>query len=142
VRERLPFAVAVTSLLVALPGCEGGPSYATVSGRVTLDGKPLAKASVTFIPVPPPGSQVAGDAASGVTDENGMYTLKTFTSKGWKDGVQVGKHRVAISQQETRGEGDRSVTIQRLPKKYNETTELTADVAAGTNQRDFPLQSR
>ena len=141
-RERLPVAVVVMFLLVALPGCGGGPTLATVSGRVTLDGKPLANAAVTFIPVPRPGSQVAGDSASGMTDENGRFALRTYTVQGWKDGVQVGKHRVSISQQETRGEGDRSVTIQKLPRRYNEATELTADVAAGANQKDFELQSR
>src|SRR5437870_9275801 len=106
----------VIVLLVALPGCGGGGmKYAPVSGKVTMDGKPLAKVSVIFSPLPTPGSNIAGNTAGGVTDENGQYTLKTSTPDGLKDGAQVGKHRVSISLQETRGEGDRSVTREKLP---------------------------
>jgi len=107
-----------------------------------MDGKPLAKVSVVFSPVPKPGSQIAGDTAGGLTDENGQYTLKTSTANGLKDGAQVGKHNVRISLQETRGEGDRSITREKLPKKYNEQTTLTADVTAGGPPINFELTSR
>src|SRR5262249_18812054 len=127
---------------VALQGCSGGGvKFAPVSGKVTMDGKPLAKVSVIFIPLPVPGSDIVGDTAGGVTDENGHYTLKTSTRDDLKDGAQVGKHKVRISLQETRGEGDRSVTREKLPKKYNGETELTAEVAPGNNQKDFELKS-
>jgi hypothetical protein len=144
VRARLPLTLVLVSLLVALQGCSGGGGvkYAAVTGKVLMDGKPLAKAAVTFVPIPKPGSDIAGDTASGLTDENGQYTLRTITKDGWKDGAIVGKHRVSISKTETRGEGDRSVTMQLLPKKYNEYSELTEDVAAGSNQKDFELKSR
>ena len=142
-RARFAVAVVVMLLLVALQGCSGGGvKYAPVSGKVTMDGKPLAKVSVIFIPLAKPGSDIAGDTAGGVTDENGQYTLQTMTRDGMKDGAQVGKHKVSISLQETRGEGDRSVTREKLPKKYNEQTTLTADVTAGGPPIDFPLTSR
>ena len=140
-RARLLLSFVFVFLLLALQGC-GGRSYAPVSGTVTLDGKPVAKAVVTFIPLPDPGSKEAGDSASGKTNEKGEYTLQTYTPRGMKDGAQVGKHKVSISQQETRGEGDRSVTREKLPKKYNEQTTLTADVTAGGPPIDFPLTSR
>jgi hypothetical protein len=143
VRSRLPLSVVVIPLLIALQGCGGGGvKYAPVSGKVTMDGKPLAKVSVVFIPLPKPGSDIAGDTAGGVTDENGQYTLKTSTRDGMKDGAQVGKHKVTISLQETRGEGDRSITRQLLPKKYNENTELTADVTTDGKPINFELKSR
>ena len=45
---RLRFLVALTVLASA--GCGvGSYKISTVSGRVTLDGKPLANASVTFV---------------------------------------------------------------------------------------------
>ena len=106
-----------------------------------MDGKPLAKVSVIFIPLAKPGSDIAGDTAGGVTDENGQYTLQTMTRDGMKDGAQVGKHKVSISLQETRGEGDRAIVREKLPKKYNQETELTRDVNAGSNQLDFDLKS-
>ena len=142
-RSRLSLTFAVIPLLVALHGCDSsGMKYAPVTGKVTMDGKPLAKVSVVFSPVPKPGSQIAGDTAGGLTDENGQYTLKTSTANGLKDGAQVGKHNVRISLQETRGEGDRSITREKLPKKYNEQTTLTADVTAGGPPINFELTSR
>src|SRR5581483_2223328 len=142
VRARFAVAVGVLLPLVALQGCSGsGVKYAPVSGKVTMDGKPLAKVNVIFIPLPQPGSDVAGDTAGGVTDENGQYTLQTMTRDGMRDGAQVGKHRVSISLQETRGEGDRSITREKLPKRYNQETELRADVTPGGNQLDFELKS-
>src|SRR5262249_53512413 len=85
-------------------GCGGPKKFAPVSGTVTMDGKPLAGATVTFIPVPDPGSIEAGDGSVGKTNEKGEYTL--MSSKG-RSGAQVGKHKVSISIQETkRGESE------------------------------------
>jgi predicted small lipoprotein YifL len=141
-RGRLRLVSPALFLLVGLAGCGGGgPSYAPVTGKVTLDGKPVAKAVVTFSPVPKPGSTMAGDSASGTTDEAGAFTLRTYSQGGWKDGAQVGPHKVSISRQETRGEGDRSVTTEKLPKRYNLETELTFEVKSGNNQKDFDLKS-
>jgi hypothetical protein len=142
VRARFAVAVGVLLPLVALQGCSGsGVKYAPVSGKVTMDGKPLAKVNVIFIPLPTPGSDVAGDTAGGVTDENGQYTLKTSTHDGMKDGAQVGKHKVSISLQESRGEGDRAIVREKLPKRYNQDTELKADVTPDSNHIDFDLKS-
>jgi hypothetical protein len=128
-------------LLVVLQGCGGGVRFAPVTGKVTLDGKPVVKAVVTFNPLPQPGSDIAGDSASGTTDENGQYTLKSYVKGDWKDGAQVGKHKVTISLQGSRGEGDRTIIWEKLPKNYNRETELTRDVNAGSNQIDFDLKS-
>jgi len=143
VRGRLLLVFGSLFLLTVLQGCGGGGvRFAAVSGKVTLDGKPVAKALVTFNPVPQPGSNIAGDSASGTTDENGQYTLKSYVQGSWKDGAQVGKHKVTISLQVSRGEGDRSIIRETLPKKYNQETTLEADVTSGKNEKDFPLTSR
>lgn len=78
------------SLLVA-SGCGGGtsgPSYANVSGIVTLDDKPIEGATVTFSP------KGEGSMSLGLTDAAGKFTLKTATGK---NGAAVGEHSVAIS---------------------------------------------
>jgi len=56
-------------LLLALAGC-GGASYQVVpvSGKVTLNGKPLAKAHVTFAPIGGLDKET-GSPAHGQTDE-------------------------------------------------------------------------
>jgi hypothetical protein len=65
-----------------------------VSGRVTLDGKPLAGATVLFQPVAAEGSMSApAPGSSGKTDADGRYTLMASTGE---HGAWVGKHRVMI----------------------------------------------
>jgi len=76
-------------LLPLLLGCgTGGPELAPVSGRVTLDGRPLELADVVFQP------EGALSPSYGRTDTEGRYQL------GYKRGVTgaiVGEHMVAIS---------------------------------------------
>ncbi|RMG39220.1 MAG: hypothetical protein D6725_05605 [Planctomycetota bacterium] len=57
-------------------GCGGGSDSANVEtvpvqGTVTLDGKPLEGATVTFVPV----NEGQGLPATGTTDEEGRFTL-------------------------------------------------------------------
>jgi hypothetical protein len=48
---RLTLTVLVLALVLVSAGCgPGGPEIAYVTGRVTMDGKPLANATVVFIP--------------------------------------------------------------------------------------------
>ena len=136
-RTRLPFGFVSLVIVFAL-GC-GSSKFAPVSGKVTLNGKALPKAVVTFIPVAEAGSIEAGESSVGKTNDDGQYTL---TSTMGKNGAKVGKHKVSISIQETRGEGDRSITTEKLPKRYNENTELTCDVPSGGKaDANFELKS-
>jgi hypothetical protein len=128
------------TMVLAL-GCGGGKKIVPVSGTITMNDKPLVGATVTFLPIPDPGSVEAGDTSVGKTNEKGEYTL--VSSKG-KNGAQVGKHRVSVSIQETkRGESEeRDRTVEKLPKRYNADTELTFEVpSGGTDKADFPLKS-
>jgi hypothetical protein len=56
-------------LLFVAVGCAGGNG---VSGTITLDGEPLPDARVQFTP-----TDKQGRIASGQTDSNGFYSLKT-----------------------------------------------------------------
>jgi hypothetical protein len=82
-------------LLVALPlplaGC-GRPPLGTVSGVVTLDGKPLPDVEVRFLPDPEQGTR--GANASCYTDTQGRYVLRT--ERHGRDGALVGIHRVVF----------------------------------------------
>jgi hypothetical protein len=143
VRARLPLSLVVVFSVVGLQGCgAGGVRFVPVTGKVTMDGKPLAKVGVTFIPQAKPGSEIAGDVSSGVTDDNGEYKLTAFVKGGEKEGAQVGKHKVTITQKDVRGEGDRQIIREKIPKKYNIETTLSADVKAGGPPINFELTSR
>lgn len=123
---------------IALCGCESSqPSnVGRVSGKITLEGQPLPDALVKFSPVKPGGS-----SALGKTDSDGNYKLSYASGI---EGAEIGENRVSIS---TYAEGDpdgdppQPRVPEKVPLKYNDQTELTADVKAGDNQFDFPLKN-
>jgi hypothetical protein len=126
-------------------GC-GSKKLAPVSGTVTLNGKPLVGATVTFDPIAEKGSIEAGHASMGKTDEEGRFTLQT--TKG-ENGARIGKHRVSISvMNQQAGDTDERpprggwpVTDQ-VPAEYNTESKLTFEVPpGGTDSADFPLKS-
>lgn len=118
---RLGLLVAALSL----GGCSGGgPTLGSVTGTVTLDGRPLADADVEFAPR-------EGRGSIGVTDGQGRYEL--FYTNARKGGL-VGTHTVRI------GNGAKGAV--KTPARYNRDSELTVDVKAGVNELNFDLRSR
>jgi hypothetical protein len=74
-------------------GCSG-PKLVPVTGRVTLNGRPLKNVRVEFHPDPDQGT--AGPSSSAVTDDDGRFTL-TCPSRDNAPGAVVGHHRVVLS---------------------------------------------
>lgn len=106
------------------------PKLAPVSGVVTMDGKPVSNAIVAFNP---PG----GQSSFGPTDADGRYRLSYIDKL---EGAAIGPHVVSIT---TRTEGPDSIGKKDpIPAKYNEKSELKADVKPGVNQLDFSLESK
>jgi hypothetical protein len=130
------------SLVLGL-GCGSG-KFAPVSGTVTMNGKPLAGATVMFSPIAKEGSIDAGPGSGGKTNEKGEYTL---TSDTGRNGALVGKHRVSISlmgqgTSETDERRRPGTPVNQVPLRYNGKTELTYEVpAGGTDKADFTLKS-
>jgi len=88
----LALSVLVTVGIV-LTGCSNSsrpPTY-RVTGTVTLQGKPVAGAAITFVPTG------EGEAASAITDSEGKYALTTWEAG---DGARPGEYRVKVSKQE------------------------------------------
>jgi hypothetical protein len=131
----------LAALLVLSTGCDSGPyKTARVSGRVTLNGSPLADAAVTFQPVATKGKD-PGPGSGGVTDADGRYTL-TLVGKTTR-GAVVGKHKVLITMyQKDDPADDRPKPVKRLPKRYNSKTELQFEVpSGGSDSADFNLKA-
>jgi hypothetical protein len=130
------------SLCVFSAGCDsGGPQLGTVTGKITLDDKPMFGVVVTFVPE-------GGSASYGVTDKNGVYTLM-FTDT--KAGAMVGSHKVTLESPrlsreeiaEMKAEGQEAPPeISAVPRKYSGDAALTAEVKKGKNTIDFPLTSK
>ena len=81
--------VGLIVLLVAAAGCGGRRTPVPVSGTVTMDGKPVEGATVTFHLL---GDDKEGRLATGQTDRTGTFHLKT----GNEAGARPGEYKVVI----------------------------------------------
>jgi hypothetical protein len=131
-------------LAAALAGCgENSLGRRKVSGRITLDGKPLVQGSIGFHPQQPQG------ISSGAMIKEGAYAIEALK------GLPPGKYIVRISSAdmgpEQRGEapmtppGGAPYTIRKdlIPPKYNSQSELTIEVIGSSDNRfDFDLKSK
>ena len=135
-------------LALAVAGCgKAKPATAPVTGRVLLDGKPVAGAAVMFEPVS------GGVPARGSTGGDGSFTLSTF---GRDDGALVGQHRVSISKFVVEGVAANELGLEAapgpagaqpkagLPARYADakTSGLEATVEAGGTKVEFSLESK
>ena len=119
---------AIGLAATVLLGCgSSGPPLGGVSGTVTLDGEPVANASVVFTPEGP------GRPSITKTDANGRYTI-SFT--GSQSGALVGTHQVTVSTADITDEGEN--IPERIPAKYNMKGSISVTVEAGRN--DIPLE--
>jgi hypothetical protein len=139
--------VVAAACLAIVAGCgDRAPRIAPVSGRVTLDGKPLGKGSITFVPTATKENQAPGPTAQALTDADGRYQLSVDVST---PGAVVGKCRIYITTllsdpatDDRDAGGPRPKVRDRVPAKYNQGTELTFDVPpTGTDQANFDLTS-
>lgn len=131
-------------VLLVFCGCGGaeGPATVNVSGSVSLDGKPVSSGQIIF-------NDVAGTekAYAGVI-QDGTFSFPST----------VGQKKVSISSpQEVAGssalvggipgdpvsaENPAPQIVESIPAKYNEQTELIADVSTtGDNTFPFDLTS-
>jgi len=141
--------LSLLAALVVLAGCNKGPyEVAAVSGRVTLDGQPVANAAVMFQPVAPEGTVNPGPGSYGITDAEGRYTLKLVGKE--TGGAVVGRHKVRVENYTDPGDSsdDRPRKAARpanpIPTKYNRGEAiLEFEVPArGTDQADFDLKNK
>jgi hypothetical protein len=80
---------AVLLVMLAGPGCGyRRPALNQPQGTVTLDGEPVAGASVMLVPLQP------GRSVAGVSDQRGRLTFSTY---GSTDGVPRGRYKAVVS---------------------------------------------
>jgi len=127
-RTAMIFALAAVSLLAL--GCNS-QRLNEVTGKVTVDGKPVAGLEVRFEPKDPS----IGTTAIGYTQADGSYKLHY---PGDNTGAPAGEYSVSISGGEGGIDGAPSV---RVAPKYASGTELPATVKPGPNTIDFEVTS-
>lgn len=141
-------SLAVSAVLAAA-GCSGGPRLAEVKGTVTLEGRPLPRVLVEFIP-----DATTGPRATGTTDENGQYTL---TCDDQRRGAVVGPNRVVLRDLEVMGDkflGRKMEQIgtkdgptlkpSRVPEQYTDVarTPFKREVKPEPNTIDLAVTAR
>ena len=129
----------VSLLLLVVEGCQQRPT--TVSGTVTLDGKPLTISPDTrgTIVFNPDGGR--GTVATGLLDTTGHFDLATGSSNV----IAPGAYHVTVSVARLLPNPDQGEQGSQLvtPSKYASAREsgLAATVAPGKNLLSFNLQS-
>jgi hypothetical protein len=104
-------SLAIAMACVALSGCgadEGRVPTVRVSGTLTVDGKPVSKGTVHFVPE-------KGSPATGIV-QDGKFTLTTYSDG---DGVIPGKNLVSVEVVEEVPTKDGDTTLKSLiPSKF------------------------
>ena len=161
-RKRMA-VILISCAALLMSGCGGParPETAPVTGQVTVNGNPLEKGKIQFIPAN--GRLAMGQIV------NGTYSLRTFEDD---DGALLGKHVVTITAMEisrnkklpkfeppanaTPGQirvmeaewleqhGGRVKVKWHVPEKYSDsrTSPLTAEVSAGENEKNFSIDTK
>ncbi|QDT55420.1 hypothetical protein Pan44_34630 [Caulifigura coniformis] len=123
-------------------GCGGGggdaPKTVPATGTITVDGRPMGKLSVAFMPT-------QGKVATGETDSEGRFTLMTNTPG---DGAVVGTYSVSVApilevQEAMPGmDGYKKPGPPPFAKKFTDHKKsgLTATVDADPAKNDFKFE--
>ena len=115
----LSISVTLGFVLTGCPSSSRPPTY-RVTGTVTLQGKPVAGAAITFVPTG------EGEAASAITDSEGKYALTTWEAG---DGARPGEYRVKVSKQEQKAVDPakmvQNLSIEEEQKIYVESKKAT-----------------
>jgi hypothetical protein len=126
---------AIVLGLALIVGC--GDSQPTLSGVVTLDGKPLATGNIAFLPTG------EGAGASATIGSDGSYDVRTGSVRG----LAPGDYIVTVSANGppvTKPGSDLPLPGKLLtPKKYStsQSSDLRANVQPGDNNLNFDLTS-
>ncbi|WP_339910114.1 hypothetical protein [Symmachiella dynata] len=124
-------------------GAAEGPPRADVRGVVTLDGQPLPKGVILFVPLegtPGPKTSIAiADGKFSTDDSTGPVVGKhRIEIKSTDDGGYARDDETAIDRlQESR---TRRIDVVRVPAAFNANSRLTETVSEeGANEFEFPL---
>jgi hypothetical protein len=130
---------AIVMILGATAGC--GRHASRLSGRISLDGKPLTTGVITLTPV---GEGPSAYAAIGV---DGRYSIHTGAATGLDPGeyvVTVAANASAAAGTVAEAPGNKGLLPLITPPHYGDARKspLRARVEPGSQELDFELQSR
>ena len=124
-------AALAAAVMLPLAGCSDappGPRLVPVTGTVSYDGKPLPDGDIMFVPA----DKSVGPEATKIKD--GKYSFK---AREGKNRVEVTASRPVPGKKGPMGE---DAFKSYIPTKYNQKSELTAEVSAGSTSHQFELK--
>ena len=128
------FLLIVLGLVMSLAGC-GSELDAQVSGQVTLDGVPLTRGTISFIPT------ADGAVAYATIRADGSYQIRTADNQG----LQPGTYKVIIVATEPPPAGnDASPGTLITPARYGDvnSTPFEEQVSTGSNVLNFDIETQ
>lgn len=131
-------AFCLTILCLSIGGCGSNMKVAPVSGKITLDGEPLKRASVLFEP------EKGGRPSYGFTDQDGKYTLSYSMHES---GAEVGPCTVKIStllkdeDDEGKPTAEAKASQELVPERYLKEP-VVVKVEPKSNTIDIALTSK
>lgn len=137
-RRMLAVGMCGATLLVLGAGCGGGSGLDLhpVSGTVTFDGQPVEDGYITF------RAQSGDPRGFAGPIKQGKYTAETF-AKPMKVSITAFRDVPGKFVQPAPDLPKEPAREQFIPARYNEATELQADIPSGGNkQLDFSLTSK
>ena len=137
-----PLLIVAFTTCGLLSGCGSSSGLVPVEGIVTLNGKPLADATIVLHPVTAAGA----GPYSGTTNAAGKFSLAPSGSPGLS-GAEVGTYRLIISTLKLAPtNGNDSAVAEVLAKELVPNAYRVGDMrfevpAGGTNQANFDILS-
>ncbi len=115
------FGAVLATLLTAESGCDSGTKLIKTEGVVTLDGVPVAGATITLYPDSDKGSM-----ATGLTDADGGFELQTKAAVG----VLPGNYKVTVNKSDAAGSPPNDPAKQKewmMKMMFNRPTKKSRD---------------
>lgn len=112
-----PAWVILAAACLAIAGCDDRPKRVSVEGVVLIDGKPVEKGNLVFVPE-------GGRPSSARIGPDGRFVLRCFEKD---DGALLGTHRVAVSAKDIISENN---IKWYAPPKYSDyrTSGITVEI--------------
>ncbi len=134
------FCVALCCFTGVLVGCEEPLEFGHVSGKVSLNGKPLDEVLVLFLPDTVAGN--LGAHSECISDADGNYEL-IYSLDPETKGALVGRHRVVIEDIAAENARDKRRPV-RIHASYGSSahTPLKVEVAPGEQTLDLELDRK
>lgn len=137
-KPTLPIVFVLLSAALVLTGCSEGHKSVkrvTVSGRVTLDSKPLTTGTITFDPV-------SGEVPSTLEILDGAYEGR---APAGKNTVRLSAVKKMSMKEKMKMDGpgyDQLVDVNLLPSRYNSESKISREVdESGDNKFNFDLKT-